>query len=226
MNKERLNTRKHPEGIVFKVLVQPRSSKNSIAGIHNEALKIKLTAPPVDNAANQMCLKFLAKSLRVSRSALEIIAGHNSRQKQILLRPENTKISANEYKHLVNLIENLATSWYRMSKAPSFKEVIDWIWVSHLFNANHENHKHQNPNLKQIPMTQIQNSKHNDPPAFGTNGLITGGQRSGQQYGTTAVNVLVIGYWYLRFTLRPGSGWWACRTICNLELGIWDFNVF
>ena len=110
MNKERLNTRKHPEGLVFKVLVQPRSSKNSIAGIHAEALKIKLTAPPVDNAANQMCLKFLAKSLRVSRSALQIIAGHNSRHKQILLRPEDTKISANEYKHLANLIENLAAS--------------------------------------------------------------------------------------------------------------------
>ncbi|MBE9543262.1 MAG: YggU family protein [Proteobacteria bacterium] len=105
-----MRIRKTPDGVVFKVLVLPRSSKNMIAGIHDEALKIKLTAPPVDNAANQMCLKFLAKSLRVSRSALEIITGHNSRHKQILLRPEDTKISANEYKHLVNLIENLAAS--------------------------------------------------------------------------------------------------------------------
>ncbi len=105
-----IRIRKTPDGVVFKVLVLPRSSKNMIAGIHDEALKIKLTAPPVDNAANQMCLKFLAKSLRVSRSALEIITGHNSRHKQILLRPEDTKISANEYKHLVNLIENLAAS--------------------------------------------------------------------------------------------------------------------
>ena len=105
-----IRIRKTPDGVVFKVLVLPRSSKNMIAGIHDKALKIKLTAPPVDNAANQMCLKFLAKSLRVSRSALEIITGHNSRHKQILLRPEDTKISANEYKHLVNLIENLAAS--------------------------------------------------------------------------------------------------------------------
>ena len=110
MDKLKLNTRKHPEGLVFKVLVQPRSSKNSIAGIHDEALKIKLTAPPVDNAANQMCLKFLAKSLSVSRSALEIIAGHNSRHKQILLRSEDTIMSANEYKHLVDLIEKLTES--------------------------------------------------------------------------------------------------------------------
>ena len=108
--KEELNIRKHPEGLVFKVLVQPRSSKNMIAGLHNEALKIKLTAPPVDNAANQMCLKFLAKCLGVSKSSLEIIAGHNSRHKQILLRSEDTIRSVNEYKHLVHLIENLAAS--------------------------------------------------------------------------------------------------------------------
>ena len=108
--KEGLNVRKIPEGLVFKVLVQPRSSKNMIAGLHNEALKIKLTAPPVDNAANQMCLKFLAKCLDVSKSSLEIIAGHSSRHKQILLRSEDTIRSVNEYKHLVHLIENLATS--------------------------------------------------------------------------------------------------------------------
>ena len=35
---------------------------------------------------------------------------------------------------------------------------------------------------------------------------------------------LVIEYWNLRFTLRLCSGWWACRTICNLVLGIWDFS--
>ena len=105
-----IRIRKTPDGVIFKVLVLPRSSKNMIAGIHDDSLKIKLTAPPVDNAANQMCLKFLAKSLRVSKSALEIIAGHNSRHKQILLRPEDTIISANEYKHLVHLIENLAAS--------------------------------------------------------------------------------------------------------------------
>jgi len=103
-----IRLRKTPEGIVFKVLVQPRSSKNMIAGLHDEELKIKLTAPPVDNAANQMCLKFLAKSLGVSRSTLEIIAGHNSRHKQILLRSDHINTSADEYKNLKHLIENLA----------------------------------------------------------------------------------------------------------------------
>jgi len=103
-----ISIRKTLDGVVFKVLVQPRSSKNMIAGPHDGALKIKLTAPPVDNAANQMCLKFLAKSLGVSRSALKIIAGHNSRHKQILLRFDHINPSSNEYQYLKHMIENLA----------------------------------------------------------------------------------------------------------------------
>ena len=105
-----LNTRRHPEGLLFNVLVQPRSSQNMVAGIHDGALKIKLTAPPVDNAANRMCLKFLAKSLNASKSALKIITGHTSRHKIILLRSDHINPSADEYKHLEQLIENLAIS--------------------------------------------------------------------------------------------------------------------
>jgi len=105
-----ISIRKTPDGVVFKVLVQPRSSKNMIAEPHDGALKIKLTAPPVDNAANRMCLKFLAKYLRVSSSALEIIAGHNSRHKQILLRFGHINPSADEYQYLKHMIENLAVS--------------------------------------------------------------------------------------------------------------------
>ncbi len=105
-----ISIRQTPDGAVFKVLVQPRSSKNKIAGIHDGALKIKLTAPPVENAANQMCLKFLAKSLRVSTSTLGIVAGHNSRHKQILLRFDHVQPSAEEYQYLKHLIKNLAAS--------------------------------------------------------------------------------------------------------------------
>ena len=100
--------RQTPEGVIFKVLVQPRSSKNMISGLHDGALKIKLTAPPVDNAANQMCLKFLAKSLGISKSRIEISAGYNSRHKQILLRSDRIDPSADEYKYLTNIVENLA----------------------------------------------------------------------------------------------------------------------
>ena len=75
-----------PEGVVITIFVQPRASKNMIAGLHGDALKIKLTAPPVDNAANKMCVQYLAKCLNISKSSLEIISGQTSRTKQILVR--------------------------------------------------------------------------------------------------------------------------------------------
>ncbi len=78
--------RESPEGIIFKIYVQPRSSKNKIAGLLGDALKIKLTAPPVDGAANDMCVRYLAKCLSVSGSRLEIVSGHTGKTKYILLK--------------------------------------------------------------------------------------------------------------------------------------------
>ena len=74
------------EGIVFTVTVQPRASKNAVMGRHADTLKIKLTAPPVDGAANKACLAFLAKQLGVAKSRLEIVSGHTSRVKRIRCR--------------------------------------------------------------------------------------------------------------------------------------------
>ena len=102
-----LFTREHPEGIVFKVFVQPRASKNTIVGAHGDALKIKITAPPVAGAANKMCLKFLAKQLKASPLRLEILNGHNSRTKQILLRPEHTPAFDEEMQLLKRRIKKL-----------------------------------------------------------------------------------------------------------------------
>ena len=69
-------------------MVQPRSSKNMIAGVQGDALKVKVTAAPVAGAANKMCLKFIAKCLATAYSRLEIISGQNSRTKLILLCSE------------------------------------------------------------------------------------------------------------------------------------------
>ena len=106
-NKDSLSVRRNPEGIVFKVFVQPKASKNMIVGLHGDALKIKLTAPPVDNAANLMCVKFLAKALNVTKSSLDIIAGHTSRNKQVLLKAGQARMTANEYNRLEQLVEKL-----------------------------------------------------------------------------------------------------------------------
>jgi uncharacterized protein (TIGR00251 family) len=70
-------------GCTFYVHVQPRSGHNEIIGLHGDALKIRLTAPPVAGKANQALIKFLAKQLRIPPSSIEIITGHTSRQKQV-----------------------------------------------------------------------------------------------------------------------------------------------
>jgi uncharacterized protein (TIGR00251 family) len=106
-NKDGFSIRRSPQGIVFKVFVQPKSSQNMIVGLHGDTLKIKLTAPPVDNAANMMCLKFLAKALNLPKSSLDIIAGHTSRIKQVLLKAGPGSITAQEYNRLEQLVEKL-----------------------------------------------------------------------------------------------------------------------
>jgi len=95
-------------GIILKVFVQPRSSKNMIAGQHGDALKIKLTAPPVNGAANKMCIQYLAKWLKVPKSSIEIISGHNSRTKRLLLKFRNEKKAvSDENKRIRHLITSL-----------------------------------------------------------------------------------------------------------------------
>jgi uncharacterized protein len=95
------------EGIIFKVRVQPRSSKNIVAGLFGDALKIKLTAPPVEGAANGMCIRYLSKCLSVPAKRLEIVSGESGRTKYLLLR-FGDKTSANETEDLKSKIKSLA----------------------------------------------------------------------------------------------------------------------
>ena len=96
------------EGISFTVFVQPRSSHNMIVGIHGSALKIKLTAPPVEGAANKQCITYLAKCLGVPKSSLEILSGHTSRAKRVLLK-FHEKPAENNLERLKELIRSLST---------------------------------------------------------------------------------------------------------------------
>lgn len=70
-------------GIILTLHVQPRAAKNEVCGIQDNALKIRLTSPPVDGAANKLCREFLAGLFDVPRSAVEIIAGETSRHKRV-----------------------------------------------------------------------------------------------------------------------------------------------
>lgn len=73
------------DGLVFAIRVQPRSSRNQLAGLYGDALKINLTAPPVDNAANKACAAFLAGLLALPKSSVTIVSGHTSRNKQVMV---------------------------------------------------------------------------------------------------------------------------------------------
>ena len=65
------------------VKIQPRASKNEIIRREDGGLKIRLTAPPVDGAANEALVKFLAHKLGVAKSCVEIVSGQTSRDKII-----------------------------------------------------------------------------------------------------------------------------------------------
>jgi hypothetical protein len=75
----------HPEGISFAVRVTPRASRDAIDGEYQGALKVRLTAPPVDSRANDALRKFLAANLKVPASAVKIIAGEKSRTKRVMI---------------------------------------------------------------------------------------------------------------------------------------------
>lgn len=70
-------------GVVLRVLVAPRSSSNKVLGLHDGMVKIALTAPPVEGAANKALVAFLAKVLDVSKSSVMIVAGETSRKKTL-----------------------------------------------------------------------------------------------------------------------------------------------
>lgn len=69
--------------ITFIVRVIPRSSRSEIVGEYDGAVKVRLTSPPVDGAANNELIKLFSKTLGVSRSAVEILSGANSKTKRL-----------------------------------------------------------------------------------------------------------------------------------------------
>jgi uncharacterized protein (TIGR00251 family) len=75
-----------PDGVRLTLHVQPRASRTGLAGLHGEAIKVRLAAPPVDGAANAELVRFLAELLGVPRSAVEIVSGRTGRRKVVLVR--------------------------------------------------------------------------------------------------------------------------------------------
>jgi uncharacterized protein (TIGR00251 family) len=74
-----------PEGVAIALLVQPRASKNGLCGLQGDELKVRLTSPPVEGAANKLCCAYFAKLLGVAKSSVVLVRGDKSRHKQILV---------------------------------------------------------------------------------------------------------------------------------------------
>jgi uncharacterized protein (TIGR00251 family) len=71
------------QGVWFAVKVHPRAKKDAITGEFGDALKVSLTTPPVEGRANDACIEFFAKLLKVPRSSVTIASGQTSRNKVI-----------------------------------------------------------------------------------------------------------------------------------------------
>ena len=78
--------RESADGVIVSLQVLPRSSRNQIVGLQGDLLRVKLTSPPVEGAANKCCCEFFAKQLHLAKSQVELLSGDKSRQKKILLR--------------------------------------------------------------------------------------------------------------------------------------------
>lgn len=102
MSADRSKTRKPREfkitdaesGAAFPVRVIPRASRNEVEGVTGNALKVRVTAPPVEGAANKALIELLAERLKIRKSQIEIVAGRTSQQKMVSvigLRPSEVE---------------------------------------------------------------------------------------------------------------------------------------
>jgi uncharacterized protein (TIGR00251 family) len=78
--------KKTKDGIVIEVRVQPRSSKKGIAGVMDNVLKVKLTAPPVEGEANEQLIEVISEATGVRKSSIKIVRGLSSKKKVVQIR--------------------------------------------------------------------------------------------------------------------------------------------
>lgn len=87
------------QGAQFALRVQPRASRNAVVGLMGDAVKLALTAPPVDGKANAAVVEYLAELLRVSKSSVTIVSGETGRNKLIAVRG----VTAEQVRKALNL---------------------------------------------------------------------------------------------------------------------------
>ncbi len=78
-----LKLKETDKGVTFELRVIPRSSGCAISGIQDGALKIRITAPPLEGRANEECIRFISDLLKIRKSSVEITSGGKSRKKTV-----------------------------------------------------------------------------------------------------------------------------------------------
>ncbi len=81
-----ISIRETSAGVVFRIRVVPRASRREIAGVQDDALKLRITAAPVEGKANEECIRLLAEVLGVKKAQVTIIAGHTARTKTVAVK--------------------------------------------------------------------------------------------------------------------------------------------
>jgi uncharacterized protein len=97
-----------PEGILINIFVQPRSANNAIVGPYKDTLKIKLTAPPVEGAANKSCVDLLSKCLKLPKSTIEIKFGHTGRSKGVLILIPDEKSNQDTRRRIIQFLSSFS----------------------------------------------------------------------------------------------------------------------
>ncbi len=85
------------DGLVLRLYIQPKASRDSIVGLHGDELKVAITAPPIDGKANSHLVKYLAKQFKVAKSQVLLEKGELGRHKQIkIIDPQHipTEVAA------------------------------------------------------------------------------------------------------------------------------------
>ncbi|MPZ68231.1 MAG: YggU family protein [Actinobacteria bacterium] len=85
-----------PDGdsCILEVYLQPRSSSDAVVGLHGTALKIRITAPPVDDRANRALESFVAGLLAVPKGRVAVVGGHSSRRKRLRIEGLGVAVAA------------------------------------------------------------------------------------------------------------------------------------
>jgi uncharacterized protein len=91
MNVGELQVHEAAGALEIRLHVQPRAKRCEVSGVYDGALKLKVTAPPVDDAANRAIVEFFSTLLGVSRSGLQIVSGLKSRNKTLRIQGVSLK---------------------------------------------------------------------------------------------------------------------------------------